>query len=694
MLKKIVKLSLMAAATVGVLSSCEGEQAKSSQLFIPKMNEEQIAQRKFTPEVMLKMRRLSSASLTPAGTQVVYGLTAYNVDQNQSYSNIWVTDIATGDDRNLTDGLNRDFAPVASPDGSKVYFLSTRSGSVQIWSVAIDGTSLRQESNEEGDIENFGVAGSRVWFSKKVKSAATAKDKHSKYPKAAVKAYDDLMVRHWDYWLDGEFSHVFWADITADGIGTATDIMPSEPWDAPLAPYFSGSEVALSPDGKLIAYTCKKLEGIAYAESTDSDIYLYDIEKGTTVNLTEGMVGYDRSPLFSPDGKHIAWNSMERASNESDKNRLMVMELSGDNKRELTAGFDANAYNVVWADNSTIYFSSSLEATYQVCKVAIDSPKVEVLTSGDHDYALCGVSGDELIVDKTTLSTATELVAVKGTSERALTDFNKEIYANVDMGKVEKRWVTTTDGKKMLTWVILPPNFDESKKYPTLLYCQGGPQSVISQRWSYRWNFQLMASEGYIVVAPNRRGLPSFGQEWLDQISGDYSGQNIKDYLSAIDDVATEKWVDKDRMGCVGASYGGYSTYYLAGHHDGRFKAFISHCGMFNFESFYASTEELWFPNNDLKGSPWSSDPVAKRSYANSPHKFVNNWDTPMMIIVGLKDYRIPYTESLQAFTAAKKMGLDSRLVVFEDEGHQVFKAQNSLVWHSEFFGWLNKYLK
>lgn len=693
MIKKFINLTLAVAMISNI--ACQPTAVKE-EVTLPSMSVEEKTARKFSAEVMLKMQRLSSPTITPSGKDVVYSVTWYDVENNKSYSNLWITDLASSEARQLTDGLNKDFSPRVSSDGERIFFLSTRSGESQIWSVALDGSAMRQESFEEGGVDSFNLQESHIWFAKMVKTTPTAKDKHSKYPESAVKCYDDLMVRHWDYWLDGEFSHIFVSTIGGDTITPGVDIMAGEPWDAPIAPYFSDSEVALSPDGSMIAYSSRKLEGKEYAESTNSDIYLYDIASGETRNLTEGMPGYDRNPVFSPDGTKIAWSSMERAGNESDKERLFVIDLSTGEKSYLTESFDSNAESYLWADNKTIYFSSPLEATYQICRVAISGGEVEVLTSGDHDYVLCGLYGDEAIVDKTTLSSASELVAVDLNSgkERAITAVNSDIYANVDMGQVQKRWVETTDGKQMLVWVILPPNFDESKKYPTLLYCQGGPQSVISQRWSYRWNFQLMASEGYIVVAPNRRGLQSFGQEWLDQISGDYSGQNIKDYLCAIDDVSKEPWVDTERRGCVGASYGGYSTYYLAGKHEGRFKAFISHCGMFNFSSFYPSTEELWFPNNDLGGSPWSNNPTAKRSYANSPHMFAGSWDTPIMIIVGLKDYRIPYTESLQAFTAARLNNLDSRLVVFEDEGHQVFKPQNALVWHDEFFGWLNKYLK
>ncbi|MEG1934503.1 MAG: alpha/beta fold hydrolase, partial [Rikenellaceae bacterium] len=414
--------------------------------------------------------------------------------------------------------------------------------------------------------------------------------------KANVMVYDDLMVRHWNYWLDGTYSHLMVATLGTDSLSAAKDIMQDEPWDAPLAPYFDISEIKWNNAGSQLAYTSKKLKGSDYAFSTNSEIYLYDTESGVTKNLTEGMPGYDRTPLFSPDDKQIAWLSMERPGNEADKSRLFVMNIMSGEKSYVTKSFDYNAANLVWSDNNTIYFIAPISATHQICKVeAKDNAEVTVLTEGLHDYISLSLAGGKMIAEKTTLSMAPEIfsINVADGKDNQLTSINKDIYANIKLGEVQKRMIKTTDGKEMLTWVLLPPDFDSTKTYPALLYCEGGPQSVVSQRWSYRWNLQLMASHGYVVVAPNRRGLPSFGQEWLDQISGDYSGQNIKDYLSAIDAVSAEKWVDKERLGCVGASYGGYSVYYLAGNHNKRFKTFISHCGMFNFESFYPSTEEL-----------------------------------------------------------------------------------------------------
>ena len=645
------------------------------------------------------MGRLSDSHLSPDGQTVLYGVTVYNIEKNAGYTNLYLAPVNGDKPYKLTKGDYKDSNARWGEQGKKIYFLSDRSGSSELWSIDADGKNMKQLTNLAQPINAFELspAGDKIWYTTQIKVEENAKDIYPNFPKSNVKIYDDLMVRHWNYWLDGTYSHLIVADIVGDTIKNGIDIMQDEPWDVPLAPNFDISEITWNNEGTQIAYTAKKLKGYEAAISTNSDIYLYDIASGKTRNLTEGMVGYDRYPVFSPNDTRIAWVSMERPGNESDKGRLFVMDLATGEKEYVTKDFDYNAENIQWSDNNTLYFLSPITATYQICKVTIEPlSQVEVITEGLHDYNHIDLKNGVMVAEKTTLSRAPELFSVNLSdgSDKQLTFTNEDIYKAVKMGEVQERWVKTTDGKDMLVWVLLPPDFDPAKKYPTLLYCQGGPQSVISQRWSYRWNLQLIASQGYVVVAPNRRGLPSFGQEWLDQISGDYSGQNIKDYLSAIDDVSKEPWVDKDRRGCVGASYGGYSTFFLAGNHEKRFKTFIAHCGMFNLESFYGATEELWFPNNDLKGSYWSDNATARRSYANSPHRFVQNWDTPIMIIVGEKDYRIPYTESLQAFTAARAQGIEARLVVFEDEGHQVFKPQNSLVWQSEFFKWLDKYLK
>lgn len=688
--------------TLATLSGCctkEAATAVDPFVLDTVMTADQISTRVFTPEVMWKMGRAGSALLSPDGLQVLYTLTRYNLEQNRSSTSLWLQPADGGVPVQLTDWGFSDGNPQWSGNGEKIYFTSNRDGGNQVWVLEVANKNSFKISNVDAGIGGFGVTadGNRVWYVSDVAVEKIAsKDEYPDMPKSKALSYNDLMCRHWDVWEDGAYSHLFVGEINDNSIVDAVDVTAGEPWDVPTAPYFDASEISWNNSGTAVAYTARKLQGYQYSISTNTDIYLYNVADKMTKNLTDGMAGYDKYPRFSADDKMIAWQSMERAGNESDKDRLFVMNADGSDKRYLTSTFDYNASNLVWGSEKDLFFISPIEATYQICRVDMDG-NVKVITKGDHDYTDFTKVGDKIVAGKTTLSMANEFFAVNlaDGSDKQISFINKHIYDNVDLGSVEKRWVTTTDNKKMLTWVIVPPKFDANKKYPTLLFCEGGPQSVVSQRWSYRWNFQLMASQGYVVVAPNRRGLPSFGQEWLDQISGDYSGQNINDLLSAIDDVSKEAWSDKDNLGCIGASYGGYSVFYLAGHHQNRFKAFISHCGIFDFTSMYGSTEELWFVNNDYGGPYWDlKNQVAQRSYANSPHHFVNNWNAPILIITGMKDFRIPYTQSLEAFTAARAHGVESRLVAFEDEAHQVFKPQNNIVWNREFFGWLDKYLK
>ena len=660
---------------------------------------------KFTPEVMWKMSRIGAQTLNEDGSKLIYTQTQYNMAENRGITLLWLRDMATGEERALTDYNSTNTAPQWL-DANTVAFMSNRSGSMQAWAMDIDGKNLTQLTNIEGGIEGFGIAGDHAFYVQRVKVAPLkGSDKYADMDKSKVRVYDDLMVRHWDYWDDGSYLHIFAADYKDGKIVNGKDIIGADKaYDAPLAPYFDTAEIRLSPDGTQLAYTCKPLTGTEYALSTDSDIFLYDFATEATRNLSkeaaakgaDKFVGYDKYPVFSPDGTKIAFRSQRRPGNEADQQRLWVYDLATNECSYITRGQDYCVTEVVWDGNEAMYFVLPWRGTHQVAHIDL-AGNMKHITKGNHDINAFTFAGGKIVANMNTISKAVELYDVNLESGELtqLTDVNREIYDNIDFGKVEERWITTTDGKKMLTWVIYPPHFDPAKKYPTLLYCQGGPQSTVSQFWSYRWNFQLMAAEGYIIVAPNRRGCPSFGQEWTDQISGDYSGQNIRDYLAAIDEVSKEPFVDTDKRGCVGASYGGYSTYYLAGVHEGRFKAFIAHCGIFNFESMYGHTEELFFVTNDYGGAYWEMDnAVAQRSYANSPHKKVGNWDSPIMIITGEKDYRIPYSQSLEAFTAARVQGIDARLVSFENEAHQVFQPQNSVVWNREFFDWLNKYLK
>lgn len=706
-------IALLMAAAVTASCSGDGGRKGSEPLVIDNsLTEEEIAAGILTPEVLWKMGRLGESTLSPDGKTVLYSVTWYNMAENRGVTNLFTVPSAGGEATQLTDNGGSDFAPAWSADGKTIYFLSDRSGDNQLWAMNADGSKMRQLSHIEGGLEGFGVAptGDRFFYVQSVHAADTqGKDIYPDMDKSGVLIYSDLMARHWNYWDRGSYRHIFVGDLTAKEAKTGTDIMAGEAWDAPMAPYFDMSEIVWNNAGTQIAYTSKKLTGTEYATTTDSDIYVYDVTTGQTVNINKAgtpndprlriapaFPGYDKYPVFSPDDRYIAFQSMRRGGNEADKTRLFVWDSTNGSFRDLTEAFDYNASNVVWSSNEEIMFIAPMNGTHQICTVTLaEEPQVKVCTKGDHDITRFSYEQGVCVAEITTQRQAAELFRVDGSQLIQLTFVNKDIYDHITMGEVQKRWIQTTDGKQMLTWVILPPNFDPNKKYPTLLYCEGGPQSVISQMWSYRWNFQLMAAQGYVIVAPNRRGTVSFGQEWTDQISGDYSGQNIQDYLVAIDEVSKEPWVDKDHRGCVGASYGGYSVYYLAGVHEGRFKAFISHCGIYDFDSMFGSTEELFFVNHEYGGPYWDkTNATAQRSYANSPHKLAQNWDTPIMIITGLKDYRIPYTQSLEAFTAARLQGIPARLVAFEEEGHQVFQPQNSMVWNREFFGWLDKYLK
>ena len=504
------------------------------------------------------------------------------------------------------------------------------------------------------------------------------------------------MYKHWDEWVTTA-PHPFVADFDGNGISNIVDILNDEPYESPMKPWGGIEQLAWNMTSDKVAYTCRKKTGLEYAISTNSDIYIYDLNTKKTENITEENKGYDTNPQYSPDGKYIAWQSMERDGYEADLNRLFIMNLETGEKRFVSKAFESNVDAFVWgADAKVIYFTGVWHGESQIYALDLTNDSVKAITSGMYDYEGVALFGDKLIAKRHSMSMGDEIytVALDGSTTQ-LTQENKQIYDQLEMGKVEGRWMKTTDGKQMLTWVIYPPQFDPNKKYPTLLFCEGGPQSPVSQFWSYRWNFQIMAANDYIIVAPNRRGLPGFGVEWNEQISGDYGGQCMKDYFTAIDEMAKEPYVDKDRLGCVGASFGGFSVYWLAGHHDKRFKAFIAHDGIFNMEMQYLETEEKWFANWDMGGAYWEKqNPVAQRTFANSPHLFVEKWDTPILCIHGEKDYRILANQAMAAFDAAVMRGVPAELLIYPDENHWVLKPQNGVLWQRTFFEWLDKWVK
>lgn len=684
---------------ISMVTSCnttdENSQTTQSD-FSNTLTSEETARGLMTPEILWKFGRVSGMQLSPDGSKVIYIVTRYDVKSNKRHS--WIYSVSTqgGEPANLTTDIGS-CSNARWIDNSYIAFLCKDDNRNKIWRMRSDGSEKEIISDLDGDINAFGLApgGKKLYYLQDVKIDENTQDRHPDLPLATGKIIEDMMYRHWDSWHDYAYSHIFISSVENGRIKPGIDIMEGEPYDSPLPPFFSDEEIAWNHDGTVLAYTCKKMKGREFSESTNSDIYLY-YENGVTVNITEGMPGYEKYPVFSPDGSKIAFMSMETPGYEADKERLFVYDLATKSMTYLTENFDQNASHFSWnSDGSSIYFISGTKATYQVYEISTADKNVRQITSGIHDYNNLSFRNGVMTGTKTSMLYAAEVFKIDPASgtETQLTFTNKNIYDAIKPAKVEERHVRTVDGKDMLVWVIYPPDFDPSKKYPALLYCQGGPQSAVSQGFSFRWNFQLMAANGYIVVAPNRRGLPTFGQEWNAQISGDYGGLNIQDYLSAIDAVSAEPYVDEKRLGAVGASYGGYSVLYLAGHHNKRFKAFIAHCGMFNLESQSAATEEMFFVHHDLGGYYWAMPkPVSFKKF--SPHLYVDKWDTPIMLITGMNDFRIPYTESLQAFNVAQLRGIPSKLLVFPDENHWVLKPQNSILWQREFFGWLDKWLK
>ncbi|MBH8557978.1 S9 family peptidase [Hymenobacter negativus] len=654
-----------------------------------------------TPEKLWQLGRLGEMQVSPDGKTVAYTVTKYNLAENKGNADIWTVPVAGGAPKKLTDTPGSENTLNWRPDG-KLTFISGESGTDQLYVMSADGSGKAKLSEflDQG-LSNLKYApkANFILYTQDVKSSPTTLDMFPDLPKADAKIIDDLNYRHWNVWDDHLASHVFFQPMNADGKpeGYGKDVMAGEKFDSPLLPDGGSEQLAFSPDGYRIAYTSRKLTGRAEAESTNSDIYLYDIHNQQTVNLSEGLGGYDTEPSFSPDGKQVAWLSMATPSFESDRNGIVVYDFASKKRVDITKGSELSAANVRWsADGKTIYFMAVVEGTEQLFSLPGKGGKIRQLTTGAHNYNSFELVGkDQAVANRTTLSAFADIVRLdlKTGKETPLTTINKEELAGIKMGKVEDRRVTTTDNKQMQVYVIYPPDFDPAKKYPTLLYCQGGPQSPITQSQSYRWNFQLMAANGYIVVAPNRRGLPGFGREWNDAISGDWGGQPIRDYLSAIDAVSKEPFVDKDRRGCVGASYGGYSVYYLAGHHEGRFKTFIAHDGLFNLTSWYPSTEEMFFAKHDMGGAPWDV-PQAKSYQEFNPQQFVGKWDTPILVITGGKDFRVPEGQAMEAFGTAQLRGIPSRFLYLPNEGHWVMKPQNSVLWQRVFFEWLGRTLK
>ena len=664
-----------------------------------------LAQQPLNEEVLWKLGRVSDPRVSPDGKMVVYGVRNTDMKANKSPNTIYIVPVTGGEPKVIADATVNAFSTRWRPDGKKIGYLAIKDGEAQLFEMDADGNNKKQVTQIKGGLDLFSYSpkGNYIVYAQEVQVDKTVKDLYPDLDKATGRIYDGLNMRHWDTWNTGAYNHLFYMAYNDGSVsGEAKDILAGQPYDAPVKPFGGDEQIAWNPDGASFAYVCKKQAGTEYAKSTNTDIYIYNIASGKEENITTSNPGYDVEPSYSPDGQYISYLSMEHAGYESDKNRMMFRNLKSGQTIDATLNFDQTVETMAWAgDSKAIYFISPTQATKQVYSYAMDyskkKPAIQQLTSGEFDYTSlsAGLDGKKpvLVGAKMNMEMPNELFVIDAgkKTETQLTFTNKDMLANVNWGRVEKRMVTAIDGKQILTWVIYPPNFDATKRYPALLYCQGGPQSTVSQFFSNRWNFQLMAAKGYIVVAPNRRGLPGFGQDWNDAIVGDYGGKPMQDLLSAIDDVSKEKFVDKSKLGAVGASYGGYSVYWLAGNHNGRFKAFIAHAGMFNMESWYGSTEEMFFANHDQNGPYWQNpSPYDKFS----PHQFVKNWNTPILIIHNEKDFRVPVTQGMEAFTAAQMKGIPSRFLYFPDENHWVLKPQNSMLWNRVFFDWLDKYVK
>ena len=682
-----------------------------------------------TPEALWAMGRIGGCEASADGKQIVYQVGYYSVKANKSQQKIAIINADGTGNTTLTTGSKSETDPTWYQ--GKIAFLSGG----QIWTMNPDGSDRKQLSKTTKDIEGFKFSpdGKKVILLHSIDYYEVIKKNPDDLPKATGRLVTDLMYRHWDHYVES-IQHPFVADVTAEGIKDGIDILEGEPYECPMEPFGGMEQLDWSSDSKAIAYTCRKKTGLAYSISTDSDIYIYNIGTRETKNLCkpEGYVepvidpttsmkyqkvnapenlknnvGYDTNPKFSSDGKYVAWLSMERNGYEADRNRLCCYDLATGEKKYLTESFDSNVDDFVWSDSkdAMIYFIGVWHATENLYAVNWKGELKQMTETWD-DFGSIHLmnNGKQLLMERHNFTSPADLYIVtpnfkkpEKTAITQLTFENKHILDQLAKPTVQQRWVKTSDGKEMLTWIILPPNFDETKKYPTLLFCEGGPQSPVSQFWSYRWNFMIMASQGYIVVAPNRRGLPGFGQEWLEEISGDWTGQCMKDYLAAIDDASNHlSYVDKDHLGAVGASFGGFSVYYLAGIHEKRFKAFIAHDGAFNLAAMYTETEENWFSNWEYDEAYWHRPqlPNAKKTYHDSPHKMVENWDTPILCIHGEKDYRINATQGMSAFNAARMKGIPAELLIFPDENHWVLKPQNGVLWQRTFFNWLDRWLK
>ena len=664
-----------------------------------------ISQNPMTAETLWSLGRVAPEMVTPDNRNIIFGITNYDLKTGISEKNLYTISIERGTPLQLTRDRGGEGSVMALPNGLMGYM---KDG--QIWQSGWDGSAPSPITEYPGGLNNvrFSPDGKYIMFSKDVKmDKVMSSEVYPDLYKSNVRIINDLNYRHWDTWEDGAYSHVFFADWRDGKIENEKDIMEGMRFDCPQMPFGGIEDMIWHTDSKHIIFVMKPKTGKEYAVSTNTDIYLYTIETGRVNLLTEGMMGYDTNPIISSDGKRMAWLSMERDGYEADKNRLFIMQTDNHSTQEVNSSFDESIEAIRWSnDGNKIFFTAPVDGTIQLFQFDVfnyytkvggrKANPVKQITKGDFDITgMIGETPIGLIVSRTDMNHATEIfrVDIETGEMKQITNVNEKIYSETKMSKTERKIIKTTDGKDMLVWFIYPPDFDPNKKYPTLLYCQGGPQSALTQFYSFRWNFQLMAANGYIIVAPNRRGMPGHGVVWNEEISKDWGGQPIRDYFSAIDYAKTLPYVDSARCGAVGASYGGYSVYMMEGIHNGRFKTFIAHDGLFNLQSFYGTTEEMWFANWDMGGPYWKSG-IQDKSYKDfNPINYVANWDTPILIYQGGRDYRTTEDQAFQAFNAAQLMGIKSRFVYLPDQNHWVTSCHDALVWQREFYKWLKETL-
>ena len=698
------KMSLLVApALLATGCSDKGDQGK-----VIEKPEISVENGMLTPEVLESFGRISEMTPSPDGKSVAFTLTYESIEENKGNSEIYLLDVESKETKRLTTTASSESGLQWIDGGERLAFLAAegKDKKPQICSIKADGSDRKVHSDVEAGVECFLFSpdGKKVVYGSTVKPFDKDTTLFNGLEKTTGRVVDDLMYKHWDEWVT-EIPHPFIADFENGALVNAKDIMEGEPFECPVRPFGGRESFAWSPDGKALVYCAKKNTGMDYAFSTDSNLYLYDVESGMTMkNLTESNPGYDTDPKFSPDGSKLAWLQMNTPKYESDKKRLMVMDCKTGAVSELTEGWDYWPENMEWGpDGKQIFFNAYYEGTEPTFKIDVATCAIDTLSGGMWDYVGVTPAGDgRLFAMRHNMLMPNEIVEISDKAVSAdvencvqLTEVNKDLLSQLAEVKVEKRMVPTTDGKLMTCWLILPPGFDESKQYPSILYCQGGPQQAVSQFWSYRWNFRIMAANGYVIITPNRRGVPGFGTEWNRQISGDYGGQNMKDYLAAADYLLAQPYIDKKGMAAIGASYGGFSVYWLAGHHENRFAALIAHAGIFNLEAQYLETEEMFFADFDLGGPYWDkNNATAQKTYATSPHKFVDQWTAPILVTVGELDYRILASQGMMAFNAAKMQGLEAEMLVFPDENHWVLKPQNAILWQRVFFRFLDKYCK